>query len=77
MQAVVPPPGTGGSITLSVTPWTGAGPGTTATYTLDGEAGVSATGFNEVSFGLTGPGQNTDCNFDNITIESNPLYMAP
>ena len=77
MQAVVPPPGTGGSVTLSVTPWTGAGPGTTATYTLDGEAGVSATGFNQVSFSLTGAGQNTDCNFDNIMINSNPLYTAP
>ena len=77
MQAVVPPPGTGGSVTLYVTPWTSAGAGTTANYTLDGEAGASTTGFNKVSFGLTGAGQETDCNFDNISINSNPLYTVP
>jgi len=76
-RAVIPPPATGGSVTLYVTPWTTSGPGATSTYTLDGETAISTTGFNQVSFALTGAGQNTDCNIDNVTLNSNPIFALP
>ncbi|MDD5198829.1 MAG: glycosyl hydrolase family 28-related protein [Terrimicrobiaceae bacterium] len=78
VQVVMGAPASPGTAKLYLTPWTGSGPGTTTSYTIDGIGASQSAGFSRIGLNTATPGQGVNINVDNMILQTGEdLAAAP